>query len=276
MKIINLKDLACEDFSLEELIAIDKIVENNQTFPVFDDKRKTSVLVHLRDCNIKYVLADGTKMYVKKGSVVYIPHTAKYRVTYLAGSGEYALAQLVAFEMKDSEGKPFVLADNIVKLCDEHGNIYADRFDRLVEISRGKQFDFCNFRGALYTLFSDISKKLLRSPADNPKQTYALIPCTEYLKNNECTDISVSELARMCHISESCFRRLFAMQYGLSPKEYIIRARLAKAKNLLQSSNMTVGEISDLTGFGDVAYFSKIFKSRFGISPSAYRTGFML
>ena len=227
-------------------------------------------------CNIKYVLADGTKMYVKKGSVVYIPNNVKYRVTYIADSGESALAQLVAFEMKDSEGKPFVLAYNIVKLCDEHGNIYADRFDRLVDISRGKQFDFCDFRGVLYTLFADISKKMLRSPEDNPKQTYALIPCTEYLKNNECADVSVSELARMCHISESCFRRLFAMQYGLSPKEYIIRARLAKAKNLLQGSNMTVGEISDLTGFGDVAYFSKIFKSRFGISPSAYRTGFML
>ena len=55
---------------------------------------------------------------------------------------------------------------------------------------------------------------------------------------------------------------------GLSPIEFIKEYRLEKAKNLLQTGNYNVTEVSYMSGFSDAGYFSKCYKERFGVNPS--------
>ena len=175
MKVIDFKELVYTDFSVKEVVAINKFVENNQTFSVTDE-RETSVLVHLKNCHIKYVAEDGSELFVKKGSVVFIPHTAKYQVTYIADSENLAFAQLVAFELWNERGEKFIPMDGIGKLCGEHGNIYKTRFDELVEISSSNQFDFCRFKAVLYSVLGDISQD-----ASNTKSEKTACLLTPYL-----------------------------------------------------------------------------------------------
>lgn len=82
--------------------------------------------------------------------------------------------------------------------------------------------------------------------------------------------IPISELAAMCAVSETYFRRLFKSIYGVSPNQYIINLRLEYASQLLCSGLYTVGEVSDRSGFGDPKYMSKLFKKRYGTSPRDY------
>ena len=274
MKTIEFEKLIYTDFHISDLIAIDKMVENNQTFYVYDDKRTTSVFVHLKDCAIKYVCEDGSVLNCEKGSIAYIPHTAKYSVTYLAKNRNYALAQLVAFELTDPERTRFTAADRIIKVCKAEDNIYQEPFDKAVAMCAESSFPYSSFKSFLYSLITDLSKSFNKSTSK--KEDYILEPCIRYMKSCNYRSVTVTYLADLCHISESCFRRRFKAFFGVTPYDYIINQRIIKAKELLRNNRYTVNEVAELSGFTDSSYFSKAFKSACGVSPSKYRTSFIL
>ena len=58
---------------------------------------------------------------------------------------------------------------------------------------------------------------------------------------------------------------------GAGTKEYITKIRIEKAKFLIESTSLTIAEISDMTGFASQSYFSTAFKNYEGITPSAYK-----
>jgi len=58
---------------------------------------------------------------------------------------------------------------------------------------------------------------------------------------------------------------------GHSPNEYLRIIRMKKAAELLISTNLTVAEVSYKVGINDPFYFSKCFKSQFGVAPSIYQ-----
>ena len=57
----------------------------------------------------------------------------------------------------------------------------------------------------------------------------------------------------------------------MSPNEYLKHFRLRKAEMYLTETRLAISEIAYKTGFTDPAYFSSCFRSRYGITPSAYR-----
>ena len=83
--------------------------------------------------------------------------------------------------------------------------------------------------------------------------------------------ITEAELSRVCEMSVSNFRRLFKIETGLSPKEFIIKARMDYAEYLLKSTNMKIIQIAETVGYNAICGFNKIFSQTFGISPTAYR-----
>lgn len=90
----------------------------------------------------------------------------------------------------------------------------------------------------------------------------------EHLNNH---DLTIEAIARRSSISEIYFRRLFTEIYGLSPKKYIIMMRMNRAKELLDSENMSVSEIAESVGFGDVYSFCKTFRKEVGATPTEYK-----
>ena len=58
---------------------------------------------------------------------------------------------------------------------------------------------------------------------------------------------------------------------GSGTKEYITRIRIEKAKTLMETTGLTIAEISDLTGFASQSYFSTAFKNATGLTPSQYK-----
>jgi AraC family transcriptional regulator of arabinose operon len=81
----------------------------------------------------------------------------------------------------------------------------------------------------------------------------------------------VETLAAKAGYTRSHFSRLFKEQTGLSPREYVIAARINLAKELLRSTTLTVSEIAARVGCSDIYTFSKQFKLRADVSPSMYR-----
>lgn len=81
----------------------------------------------------------------------------------------------------------------------------------------------------------------------------------------------ISTIAQRLGVSESTLMHQFRKETGWSVAEYIAKARLANAAQLLKSTDWSISMISDMSGFRDAAYFSKVFRKLAGMSPSEYR-----
>ena len=85
------------------------------------------------------------------------------------------------------------------------------------------------------------------------------------------SDLSISEIASKCGVTECYFRRLFQEYSGMSPMRYRQNHRIERAKQLLQSDeNYTIGEIAQELHYSDIYHFSKAFKKMCGLSPTQY------
>ena len=73
------------------------------------------------------------------------------------------------------------------------------------------------------------------------------------------------------HMSKYHLCRRFKNITGFTIMEYILKTRLAAAKNMLKTESISITEISEKCGFSSVSYFSRVFKEHTGITAIAYR-----
>jgi AraC-like DNA-binding protein len=83
--------------------------------------------------------------------------------------------------------------------------------------------------------------------------------------------LDLAGLAREAGYSKFHFARAFATAYGETPRAYLTRRRLERAKTLLRVANLTITEICFLVGFESLGSFSSLFRRVVGQTPSAYR-----
>ncbi len=90
-----------------------------------------------------------------------------------------------------------------------------------------------------------------------------------HFKEKDC----LSSLEEVCGISRRRLNELFKNQFDITPNRYIIMRKVELAKQLLQANELSVLEISEMCGFADIYYFSKVFKNETGLTPREYRKG---
>ena len=100
------------------------------------------------------------------------------------------------------------------------------------------------------------------------KQTFRRV--SEYLKAHLAEHLSVVDIAAACSMSEASLKGLCREFCGCGPIEYLISLRILAAKELIREGNMNFTEIAARTGFVTLHYFSRVFKSRTGLSPRRY------
>ena len=119
----------------------------------------------------------------------------------------------------------------------------------------------------LYKLLALICKKQKRSIT---RDRYACIRSGIQMLE-QGSQLSLSEIAEACGVSDCYFRRLFREYSGESPNDFRQRLRIQRAKQLLLSDEQySVGEIAQELRFADIYHFSKTFKKFVGISPQKY------
>lgn len=92
-----------------------------------------------------------------------------------------------------------------------------------------------------------------------------------FLRENPARSPGVSEMASMAGFSPSHFTALFLKHTGHPPNDYLIRARIDRACQLLDLTRLRVKEIATQVGYADTYYFSRVFKKTTACSPKAYR-----
>lgn len=93
----------------------------------------------------------------------------------------------------------------------------------------------------------------------------------DYLDNNYNEKITINALAERCFYNPSYFSRIFSETFGMSITEYILEKRFEKACGLLKTTDMTIEEIAESSGYRDSAAIFRHFKKKLGITPGEYR-----
>jgi AraC-like DNA-binding protein len=101
--------------------------------------------------------------------------------------------------------------------------------------------------------------------------TTRLAPVFEHIEQNYNEPIRVDEAARLCGMSDFCFMRFFKQLTNQSFLAYLNHFRIARAQNLLASSDKPIVDISLETGFCNQSYFGVIFRRITGMTPLEYR-----
>lgn len=91
------------------------------------------------------------------------------------------------------------------------------------------------------------------------------------IENNLFNPLSLEQLAFICNMSLSTFKREFKKVFDETPARYIKQRRLDRAASLLSCSEDSVSHIAFDCGFQDLSTFSASFQDRFHLSPSKYR-----
>lgn len=124
------------------------------------------------------------------------------------------------------------------------------------------------------SLISDILCELVLyeyTKSYKPEHYKKILLVQNYILEHYQMDFHVTELSRMAGLSESHFRKLFRSMTGMTSIQYIHLIKINKARDLIQSGSSNVSEAAEATGFKDIFYFSRLFKSVTGHPPSYYK-----
>lgn len=95
----------------------------------------------------------------------------------------------------------------------------------------------------------------------------------EFAEEHLHTDIRLEQLAAEAGLSAFHFARLFRESTGVTPHQYVLEQRIARAKFLLRLGKQTIAEVAQETGFSSATNFIRSFRGRVGVTPGDWMQG---
>ena len=196
------------------------------------------------DIRMEFSMIDGVTVTAAKNDLVYLPMGLRYtvRIEWEAAALPRIQGRLFNFILRDENGQALSAVCHAPKrsmVC-----VKAEAYRLLRHV-----LSFC---------------------VGESEKRYPIRAGVEYLKLHWNENTPVSELAALCGMSECYFRRLFGKFAGMNPVRYRTLIRISAAKSMLSAGGMSVVEVAEAVGFEDCFYFSRVFKSIVGVSPSVY------
>ncbi len=127
-----------------------------------------------------------------------------------------------------------------------------------------------DFGGFIYNVF-----KALVESTSNPQAGSIhniIIEIKDYIDNNYSEEINLTTFSSKYHMTREYLSKQFKEQYGLGIYEYVLKLRMTIAAKYLEDLNIKVQDVAQRVGYVDNNYFSRAFKTFYGISPREYRS----
>ena len=137
-----------------------------------------------------------------------------------------------------------------------------------------KPVDYEEFGTCIDNLKIALFRRQSKQEADEQEER-PINRLTWYLQEHLAEEISLSVLADEFHLSAQYISQLFKSEIGVNFLAYLTNIRMEKAKQLLLSTSLSIGEVSEQSGYGDYRVFTKVCKKSEGITPSQYRRDFL-
>lgn len=105
----------------------------------------------------------------------------------------------------------------------------------------------------------------------NIKRKDVIFKSIDYIRKNYMKKVTLDEVAACVYLSPSYFSKVFKQEMEMSFNTYLNYIRIEMSKKLLSDPSIAIVDISNLVGFEDQSYFSKVFKKMTGLSPKKFR-----
>ena len=232
-----------------------------------------------RDYQILYVANgkthfwfDGREEIVSTGHMVlYKPEEIQKYVYYLEDNPEVFWIHFTGSDVKNILEYHGISLDEHVFYCGVLPD-YKALFRKIIQ-----ELQLCRYGYEDYiaSLFNDILLLVDRQQHEQKKTTGNVQEQIEraaaYFNENYNTKISIDDYAESLHISTNGFIHNFKQYTGISPAQYILSLRMVNAQSLLERTTYNIKEISEIVGYENPLYFSRVFKKEIGKSPAQYR-----
>ena len=215
---------------------------------------------------------DGKEEIVSAGHMVlYKPEEIQKYVYYLEDNPEVFWIHFTGSDVKNILAYHGISLDEHVFYCGVLPD-YKALFRKIIQ-----ELQLCRYGYEDYiaSLFNDILLLVDRQQHEQKKATGDVQEQIEraaaYFNENYNTKISIDDYAESLHISTNWFIHNFKQYAGMSPAQYILSLRMVNAQSLLERTTYNIKEISEIVGYENPLYFSRVFKKEIGKSPAQYR-----
>jgi AraC-like DNA-binding protein len=152
---------------------------------------------------------------------------------------------------------------------------YEQQFTAVLEaLETENRWRNLHVSAAIFSWLAGVQEALRPDPGAaqaTSKTVHHVLTAQEWIQQRLGEDVSIANWAAVCGLNSDYFSRLFKSHTGMTPKTWLIEARLQRASRLLASQDESVEEVAYHCGFNCPFHFSRSFKRRFGISPNRYR-----
>ena len=130
-------------------------------------------------------------------------------------------------------------------------------------------------RGALERIMIDFLRASHQSgePAEDDGGNNGIRRALIYLNHHFREPVTLQDAAREAHLSPNYFSACFHRATGLTFQSYLQGLRLNFARSLLSASKLPVTDVCHASGFNSLPHFERVFKEKFGASPTSLRRG---
>ena len=243
-------------------VRITGIVRGNSTVQARIVRRPSHTFIYKISGESVYYLR-GAAVHLTEGTVLYIPEGESYSFQKLSqGDSLYCLINFHCTAANTQRPQLFSAFDA------DHVHYVFTQMLRQWQLahSEADRYELLSMFYHLVSILLQTQNKQYHTSAQYARLKPALSHLEEHLYS---PNLSCATLAALCGVSDVTFRELFFDQFGETPKKHIIRARLTKAKTIIESGEYsTLNEVAYSVGYDDPLYFSRLFKKYFGIAPS--------
>ena len=248
------------ELQIEQIIDIKK-----GTIPICEtgcERRHSDCLAVVRSGRAVYHFGDESFL-AEQGDILYLAKDSDYRITVSDPDYRFFFVDFI-FHTETRPSNEVFKGENLKKL----ENTFI-KFHSLWTAGNFADRIYC--KSLMYHIYSEIVRESALQYIPSAKKARIDLALENIKENFTNPDISIEALCRDCSMSEVHFRRLFFQIYHTSPMKFIISLRVAKAKDLLTTTDRKIQDISECCGFNNPYYFSKIFKQSVGLTPRDYR-----
>ena len=262
MKQIEIGALYGLNYRIKVLNALEQYWRERKSFCCLGAPKPCHMLLYLEGGCAHYTTKNGAQASASDGALVYLPQGAEYTVCF---EGDCRTVH-INFLLEDEKDEPFSLGEDVCVLYPDNVS-YGSLFSRIDRASEANIPCYARINSLVYELFFSLSEYYHRGYREKFRIIANGIACLE--EDAEPT-LTIAGIAERCHVSEVYFRKLFKEYAGVTPTEYRMARKIARAKAYLRQGELSVAEISDRLGFSEVSYFIRVFKAATGITPKQY------
>ena len=204
------------------------------------------------------------------GSLTYIPTEAN---PHFREDSDFEYIKIYFKIASQETSEEIILSDKVVKLLDKVPKNIKNEIFSLCYASSNKSISLFKLYSIFFSIFDEIQNERIETKENKPL-FIQISPALLHIQNNYQYHFTTKELADMCNLSESYFRKQFREVIHSSPTEYRNYLRINYVCKELIKNERSVSYLCSLVGFENATHFYRTFKALVGTTPSEYRKRF--